>query len=43
MKDKIFFDTNILIYLLSNEDDKHKTAIKLFKLVSIKVISTQVQ
>jgi predicted nucleic acid-binding protein len=42
MKDKCFFDTNILIYLLSDEADKHKKAIELFKSLAIKVISTQV-
>jgi len=42
MKDKFFFDTNILIYLLSDEANKHQKSIELYKSVSIKVISTQV-
>lgn len=42
MKDKYFFDTNILIYLLSDDRDKHRIAVELYKSVNEKIISTQV-
>jgi predicted nucleic acid-binding protein len=42
MKDKFFFDTNILLYLLSNEAGKHQKSIELYKTDSVKFISTQV-
>ena len=42
MKDKSFFDTNILIYLFSDEAFKHKKARNLFALIDNKIISTQV-
>ncbi len=42
MKDKFFFDTNTLIYLLSDEINKHKIAVGLYKSVKDKTISTQV-
>jgi len=42
MKDKSFFDTNTLIYLLSDEINKHKIAVELYKSIKDKAISTQV-
>ena len=42
MKDKFFFDTNTLIYLLSDEVNKHEIAVGLYKTVKDKTISTQV-
>ena len=42
MKGKVFFDTNILIYLLSDEKNKHEIAVNLYRSVEDKIISTQV-
>jgi predicted nucleic acid-binding protein len=42
MKDKFFFDTNVLIYLLSDEYERHNKASELYKSINRKVISTQV-
>ncbi len=42
MKDKFFFDTNILIYLFSDETSKQQKSIELYQTLSVKVISTQV-
>jgi len=42
MKDKFFFDTNILIYLLSDEANKQQKCLDLYKFIGAKFISTQV-
>jgi predicted nucleic acid-binding protein len=42
MKDKLFFDTNLLIYHTTNQEEKSLTISKLLAVDNVKIISTQV-